>query len=79
MIQYRNGLIGKHFKTIRQTVSFHLHHELEDKKLLEMFKAAGELGALLWYHTIENMDDYLVGPLARCKYSATCSHPLRRI
>lgn len=79
MVQYRNGLIGKHFKAIRQTISFHLHHELEDKKLLAMFKAAGELGALLWYHTIENMNDYLVSSLAFLEANTHYLHPVLRI
>ncbi|THH15683.1 hypothetical protein EW146_g4834 [Bondarzewia mesenterica] len=39
--QYKNSLIGKHFKTLQQLA------------------ASGELGVLVWYHEIKNMDAYL--------------------
>ena len=59
MIQYRNGLIGKHFKTLMQTMVFHVHGIVSDKQFT-LIKAMGSLGALLWDPQIENMDEYLV-------------------
>jgi hypothetical protein len=59
MMQYKNSLIGKHFKSLQQLGVFHLHG-LCDDKILNLWKATGELGALLWYHEIKNMAAYLV-------------------
>jgi len=59
MIQYRNGLIGKHFKTLMQTMAFHVHGLVTDEEF-ELIKAVGDLGALLWVHEIDDMDKYLV-------------------
>ncbi|KAG8914101.1 hypothetical protein FRC01_004225 [Tulasnella sp. 417] len=59
IIQYRNGLIGKHFKTLQQTISFHLYGELENRPVFQIYKAAGFLGAVLWYHVIDDMDAYI--------------------
>lgn len=59
MSQYRNGLIGKHFKSLMQTMAFHVHG-LVTPAQFELVKAAGCLGALLWYHEIPDMRLYLV-------------------
>jgi hypothetical protein len=59
MMQYRNGLIGKHFKTLMQTMIFHLHG-LVTPEQFTLVKAVGFLGALLWIPEIENMESYLV-------------------
>jgi len=62
-MQYRNNLIGKHFKTLMQLLPFHIH-ELSDKVSaahLNLFKAVGALGAVLWYHNIADMASYVVG------------------
>ncbi|TRM55333.1 hypothetical protein BD626DRAFT_444655 [Schizophyllum amplum] len=63
MMQYRNNLIGKDFKALMQTVPFHLHDisEQSDKhpERFTLLKAIGELGAMLWAHTIDNMDQFL--------------------
>ena len=58
MIQYKNNLIGKHFKTLMQILAFHVHgiSTLEEFVLI---KAAGELGACFWIPEINNMDEYL--------------------
>lgn len=59
MIQYRNNLIGKHFKTLMQIMAFHVHG-LVSAKEFALIKAVGALGSLLWVHEIEDMDAYLV-------------------
>ncbi|OBZ68017.1 hypothetical protein A0H81_11962 [Grifola frondosa] len=59
MLQYRNGLIGKHFKSIQQLAIFHLDDSLCSPLERDLWKATGELGALLWYYEIENMPMYL--------------------
>ncbi|KAL1683065.1 hypothetical protein EV122DRAFT_202246, partial [Schizophyllum commune] len=63
MMQYRNNLIGKDFKTLMQTCAFHVHgiSEATDKHpdRFGLVKAIGELGAVLWQHEISNMEQYL--------------------
>ncbi|KAH9922155.1 hypothetical protein B0H21DRAFT_175850 [Amylocystis lapponica] len=59
MLQYRNNLIGKHFKAIQQLAIFHLDDTLCPQLVRDLWKANGELGALMWYHEIEDMDTYL--------------------
>lgn len=59
MMQYKNSLIGKHFETLQQLAVFHLHGLCSDS-LLSVWKATGELGALLWMPEIRNMESYLV-------------------
>lgn len=58
-MQYRNGLIGKHFKTLTQTMVFHLHGIVNPDQFT-LTKAIGSLGAALWIPEIEDMDGYLV-------------------
>ncbi|KAK0430360.1 hypothetical protein EV421DRAFT_1893571 [Armillaria borealis] len=58
MMQYQNNLISKHFKTLMQTMAFHVH-DIVTPAQFNLVKAAGALGALLWVHEIENMDEYL--------------------
>ncbi|KAJ7351946.1 hypothetical protein DFH08DRAFT_913107 [Mycena albidolilacea] len=58
MIQYKNNLIGKHFKTLMQTLAFHIHSICTPEQFA-LVKAAGELGALLWAPEIDVMEDYL--------------------
>lgn len=58
MIQYRNNLIGKHFKTLMQTMAFHVH-DLVTPSQFALVKAVGALGAVLWVHEIDDMDIYL--------------------
>ncbi|KAJ6629389.1 hypothetical protein B0H10DRAFT_2160501 [Mycena sp. CBHHK59/15] len=57
MMQYRNGLIGKHFKTLMQTMVFHMH-DLVSPELFTLVKAVSALGSLLWVHEIDDMDQY---------------------
>ncbi|KAF9009784.1 hypothetical protein BDZ89DRAFT_1227657, partial [Hymenopellis radicata] len=58
MIQYRNNLIGKHFKTLMQILAFHVH-DITTPEQFTLIKAAGELSARLWVPEIDNMADYL--------------------
>ncbi|KAJ7691638.1 hypothetical protein B0H14DRAFT_2420041 [Mycena olivaceomarginata] len=58
MIQYRNNLIGKHFKTLMQILIFHVHHICTPEQFA-LIKAAGELGARIWVTEIDNMEEYL--------------------
>ncbi|EDQ99232.1 uncharacterized protein LACBIDRAFT_316826 [Laccaria bicolor S238N-H82] len=58
-VQYKNSLIGKHFKSLQQLAVFHLNDSLCPPHLFEIWKASGELGALLWFPEIKNMDQYL--------------------
>jgi hypothetical protein len=60
IMQYRNNLIGKHFKILQQLTVFQLDDSLCNNLTLELWKASGELGALLWYDTIDDMKTYLV-------------------
>jgi hypothetical protein len=59
MMQYHNGLIGKHFKTLMQTAVFHVH-DIVSPDQFTLIKAIGSLGALFWIPEIENMDMYVV-------------------
>jgi hypothetical protein len=58
MIQYKNNLIGKHFKTLMQILAFHVHG-ISTPDQFAMIKAAGDLGARLWITEIDNMTEYL--------------------
>ncbi|KAJ7083339.1 hypothetical protein B0H15DRAFT_785013 [Mycena belliarum] len=58
VVQYKNSLIGKHFKMLQQLGVFHVH-DLCTPLLFDLWKATGNLGALLWFPEIEDMDLYL--------------------
>ncbi|KAJ7483970.1 hypothetical protein B0H11DRAFT_2416152, partial [Mycena galericulata] len=60
IVKYKNALIGKHFKVLQQLGAFHLHEDLCSKNLFELWKASGELGAMLWYPEIRNLEQYLI-------------------
>ncbi|KIK50367.1 hypothetical protein GYMLUDRAFT_78518 [Collybiopsis luxurians FD-317 M1] len=55
---YNNNLIGKHFKTLMQTMAFHVH-SLVTLDHFNLIQSVDELGAMLWVHEISNMDMYL--------------------
>ncbi|KAJ7165402.1 hypothetical protein C8R46DRAFT_901106 [Mycena filopes] len=59
MVQYKNSLIGKHFKSIQQLAVFHLDDKLCSPQVFNLWRANGELGALLWYTEIKDMTQYL--------------------
>ncbi|EJD36693.1 hypothetical protein AURDEDRAFT_73929, partial [Auricularia subglabra TFB-10046 SS5] len=58
MMQYRNNLIGKHFKALLQTQIFHLHELVSDQQF-KLAKSAGALAAHIWFERIHDMDQYL--------------------
>ncbi|KAJ7440424.1 hypothetical protein FB451DRAFT_1443354 [Mycena latifolia] len=59
LVQYKNSLIGKHFKGLQQLAIFQLDEELCSPEVFELWKANGVLGSMLWYPEIKNMDEYL--------------------
>ncbi|KAJ7829680.1 hypothetical protein B0H14DRAFT_2593909 [Mycena olivaceomarginata] len=59
IMQYRNGLIGKHFKTLMQTMIFHIH-DIVTSDQFTLVRALGELGPVLWMPIIDDMDQYLL-------------------
>ncbi|KAJ7644882.1 hypothetical protein FB45DRAFT_735642 [Roridomyces roridus] len=58
MMQYRNGLIGKHFKTLMQTTIFHIQ-DIATPAQFQLVRALGELGPMVWLPVIEDLDQYL--------------------
>ncbi|KZT63469.1 hypothetical protein DAEQUDRAFT_741901 [Daedalea quercina L-15889] len=59
IVQYKDNLIGKHFKVLQQLGIFHLDDSMCPEIVQELWKATGELGALLWFTEIDDMDTYL--------------------
>ena len=59
MMQYRNGLIGKHFKTLMQTMLFHVQ-DIVTPDQFTLVRALGQLGPVLWIPVIDDMKTYLV-------------------
>ncbi|KAJ7165291.1 hypothetical protein C8R46DRAFT_1163680 [Mycena filopes] len=59
MAQYKNSLIGKHFKPIQQLAVFHLDDKLCSPQVFNLWRANDELGALLWHTEIKDMTQYL--------------------
>ncbi|EPQ52923.1 hypothetical protein GLOTRDRAFT_46299 [Gloeophyllum trabeum ATCC 11539] len=59
MVQYKNALVGRHFKALQQVAIFHLHGDLCSDLMFDLWRATGELGAYLWYHQINDMKAYL--------------------
>jgi hypothetical protein len=68
LVQYKNSLIGKHFKALQQLGVFHLHDGLCSDAYFQLWKANGELGAMLWYPEIKDIDSYLVRSLVLSQY-----------
>lgn len=60
LVKYKNNLIGRQFKFIQQLGIFQLHQDLCSDLVFDLWKATGELGALLWYPVINHMEQYLV-------------------
>lgn len=62
IVQYRNSLIGRHFKSIVQVIAFTLHG-LVDDNIRDIWAAAGNMVSLLWYTEIEDMEAYCVSTI----------------
>ena len=60
IIKYKNSLVGRQLKFIQQLAIFHLRRDMCSNLIFDLWKATGELGALLWYPVIKNMEQYLV-------------------
>ncbi|KAJ7635967.1 hypothetical protein DFH06DRAFT_1272024 [Mycena polygramma] len=58
VVQYKNSLIGKHFKMLQQLGVFYLH-DLVSPLIFDLWKATRELGAHLWCPEIKNMGLYV--------------------
>ena len=59
MVAYRNNLIGKHFKSIAQTLTFKTYG-LVSPKMRTLVRTMGELSAVLWITEIYDMDEHKV-------------------
>ncbi|EJD51246.1 hypothetical protein AURDEDRAFT_57358 [Auricularia subglabra TFB-10046 SS5] len=59
IVQYKNNLIGKHFKTLMQTLTFHAR-DLTSTDHFHLLKCIGALGAALWIAEIDDLTQYLV-------------------
>ena len=53
LVSYKNNLIGRQFKFIQQLAIFHLHRDMCSDLVFDLWRATGELGALLWYPVVE--------------------------
>ena len=60
LVEYKNNLVGKHFKWISQLAVFSLHGGGCDLIVFDLWKATGELSALVWCTKILDMDQYMV-------------------
>ncbi|KAI8995712.1 hypothetical protein BD414DRAFT_513439 [Trametes punicea] len=57
--RYPNSLLGKHFKVIQQLAVFQLYDGVCPPIIFDLWKAIGELGAMLWVHKIQSLDAYI--------------------
>ncbi|KAF7967502.1 hypothetical protein HWV62_34048 [Athelia sp. TMB] len=64
MCQYRQGLIGKHFKTLSQIMAFTVY-DLVPREVLDTWLIIGRLTVLLWHTDIDDVESYL-SELEKC-------------
>lgn len=65
LVSYKNNLVGRQYKFIQQLAIFHLHRDMCNGLTFDLWKATSELGALLWYPVINDMEKYLVSLILR--------------
>ncbi|KAG8734658.1 hypothetical protein FRC11_003809, partial [Ceratobasidium sp. 423] len=58
IMNYKNNLIGRQLKMLMQLTAFHVH-DLVSPDSLSVIRTVGELGAILWYSRIDNLEQYL--------------------
>ncbi|KAG8696511.1 hypothetical protein FRC09_008469 [Ceratobasidium sp. 395] len=58
IVRYKNNLIGRHFKSLMQLTVFQVH-DLVSADVFSLIKAVGNLGAVLWFSEIDNLELYL--------------------
>jgi hypothetical protein len=59
LMQYKGSLVGKHYKQIVQTLAFRIRKYV-DEDHFAVWKAVGNMSALMWYTEIRDMTEYLV-------------------
>ncbi|KAI6139101.1 hypothetical protein BKA82DRAFT_4332381 [Pisolithus tinctorius] len=59
IVQFKGGLIGKHFKSLAQVMPF-LIYDLILQMVLKGWTVIDKLVVLLWHMEIDNIEDYLV-------------------
>ena len=76
LIDYHNNLVGKHFKWILQLMTFNIHWGGCDPTVFDLWRATGELGALVWCTKILDMGQYMVGLTVSMAEPRVISQPL---
>ncbi|KIJ44854.1 hypothetical protein M422DRAFT_82460, partial [Sphaerobolus stellatus SS14] len=58
LVQYRGGLISQQLKALMPTMVFVIH-DLAPNDIMDVWKVAGKVAALLWFPEIDELDAYL--------------------